>query len=398
MRQAAFHGLGNRTSPRLGRTWTVLVGIQVALSVAALPAATEAGWFLLKLTVFGPGFAAGEYVTAQIGLDGESSPERFGGLQSQLVERLRTEQGVSGATLSAWLYDEEGGGTMQFDDPDQEPIAVRPNHVDGAFFDVMGASLLAGRRFEAADFGGGNRVAVLNRTLADTLSDESSVGARFRYLSAQGDADADPGPWYEIVGVVEEIAPNAPRLRLFLPMVPGEIDPVSLTLRVGPAIPSGLAGRLMETGRVLATDLEIQQIRTLEDAAYEEDLRLFRPMGFGFAGVVLTVVLFSAAGVHTLVAFAAARRHREIGIRSAMGAPPSRLVAEVFRRDLAPVLGGAIVGALGAWRIDVSFGGDISAATFSATTAFMMLVGVLSVAGPARRVLRIDPTEALRDG
>lgn len=398
MRQSAFHGLGSRTSPRLGRIWTVLVGIQVALSIAALPAAAEAGWFLLRLTVFGPGFAAQEYVTAQIGLDGEPSPERFGDLQSQLVERLGTERGVSGATLSAWLYDEEGVGTIQTDIDGQEPIAVRPNHVDAAFFDVMRASLLAGRHFESADFGSGLPVVVVNRTFAEALSAESPVGRRVRYLNAQGGADAEPGSGYEIVGIVDEIAPNAPRLRIYHPMAPGEIEPVRLTLRVGPAIPPGLAGRLMENARVLAPDFEIEQFRTLYDAAYGEDLRGFRILGVGFASVVLTLVFFSAAGIHTLVAFAATQRRREIGIRSAMGAPPSRLVREAFRRDLAPVLGGAIIGALLAWRIDVSVANDdISAAAFAATAAFVVLAGVLAVAGPARRVLRVDATEALRD-
>lgn len=394
IRQPALHGLGNRTSPRLGRTWTVLVGIQVALCVATLPAAAEAGWFLIRLTVFGPGFAAGEYVTAQIGLDGERSPGRFGDFQAQLVERMRTERGVSGATLSAWLYDEEEIGSVQTDVDGQEPIRVRPNHVDAAFFDVMEASLLAGRQFEAADFGPGNPpVVVLNRTLAEEFSGVSPVGRRLRYLSA----DATPGRWLEIVGVVDEIAPNAPRARIYHPMVPGEIEPVSMTIHVGPVIPPGLAGRLMETARTLGPEFEATQFRTLDDAAYQADLRVFRIMGFGFAGVVLILVLFSAAGIHTLVAFAAARRRREIGIRSAMGAPPSRIVAEAFRRDLVPVLGGAVVGAVLAWRIGVSFNDGVSAMAFSATAAFMILLGLVSVAGPARRVIGIDPSEALRE-
>ena len=393
MRQSAFHGLGNRTSPRLGRTWMVLVGIQVALSVATLPAAAEAGWGLLKMTVFGPGFAAGEYVTARIGLDGEPSPARFGDLQAQWIERMRNEGGVSGASLSAWLYDEEGVGTIQIDVDGQEPIGVRPNHVDAAFFDVMDASVLAGRQFEAADFGPGSPpVVVVNRTLAEEFSDVNLAGRRLRYLRPA------TGPWLEIVGVVDEIASNAPRLRIYHPMAPGEFEQASLTMHVGPTIPPGLAGRLMEAARDLGPDFKVEQFRTLDEAAYLEDLRGFRVLGLGFATVVLTLVLFSAAGIHTLVAFAVARRRRELGIRSAMGAPPSRLIAEAFRRDLVPVVVGAVVGGLLASRIDVPYSGDgVSVAAFSATVAFMVVVGVLSVAGPARRIIGIDPSEALRE-
>ena len=82
-----------------------------------------------------------------------------------------------------------------------------------------------------------------------------------------------------------------------------------------------------------------------------------------------------------------------------MGAPPSRLVAELFRGHLSPVLGGVILGAVLAWRIDVSFSNDsISATVLSLSAAFMLVIGLLAVAGPARRAIRINPTEALREG
>jgi ABC-type antimicrobial peptide transport system permease subunit len=154
----------------------------------------------------------------------------------------------------------------------------------------------------------------------------------------------------------------------------------------------------MEAARDLGPDFKVEQVRTLDEAAYLVDLRGFRVLGFGFATVVHTLVLFSAAGIHTLVAFTAARRHRELGIRSAMGAPHSRLIAEAFRRDLVPVVVGAVVGGLVASRIDLPYSdGGISVTAFSATAAFMVVVGVLAVAGPARRIIGIDPSEALRE-
>jgi len=196
--------------------------------------------------------------------------------------------------------------------------------------------------------------------------------------------------------------PNATQFRIYHPlasaMAPGEIDSVRLTLRVGSAIPPGLAGQLIGIARALDTNLQVKQFRTLDDVD-QEDLWVFTTLGLGFATIALVVVLFSAAGIHTLVAFAVAQRHREIGIRSALGAPPSRLVADVFRRHLSPVLAGVIVGALMAWRIDVSFANDnISVTVLSASAAFMIAIGLIAVAGPARRAIRINPSEALREG
>jgi len=401
MRQSGFHSLGDHTSPRLGITWTVLVAIQVALSIAVLPAAAQASWHLIRLNILGPGYPSKEYVTAEIGLDAERSPARFNQLQTELVRQVRTARGVSGASVSAFLHDEEGGGTIQMD-VDGQQLGVRPNHVDEAFFGLFGASLLAGRTFENADFSPGRPVVIVNRTFADELSGGNPLGRRMRYLSYQGEGSSESGPWYEIVGVLDEISPNATRLRIYHPLAsalaPGEVDAVRLTLRVGPAIPSGLAGQLMGIARAVDPNLQVKRFRTLYDVD-QEDLRVFTTLGLAFGMVALVVVLFSAAGIHTLVAFAVAQRHREIGIRSALGAAPSRLVADVFRRHLSPVLGGIIVGALLAWRIDVSFANDnISVTVFSASAAFMIAIGLLAVAGPAQRAVRINPTEALREG
>ena len=64
-----LHALGNRTGPRLGGTWTTLVVAQVALSLAALPAAVEIGWGTIRKGVLGPGFEAGDYLTAKLAMD-----------------------------------------------------------------------------------------------------------------------------------------------------------------------------------------------------------------------------------------------------------------------------------------------------------------------------------------
>jgi putative ABC transport system permease protein len=401
MRQSGFQALGSRTSPRLGITWTVLVATQVALSIAVLPAAAEASWYLLKLNILGPGYPSQEYVTAEIALDGGRSPARFHQLQAELVREARTAPGVSGATVSVFLHDEEGIGTIETD-VDGQQLRVRPNHVDEAFFGLFGASLLAGRTFETADFSPGRPVVIVNRTFADELAAGNPSGRQVRYLSDQDNADSESAPWYEIVGVVDEISPNAPRVRIYHPlpsaMAAGEIDSARLTLRVGPAMPPGLAGRLMGIARALDPNLQMERFRTLDDVD-QEDLRAFTIAGLGFATIALVVALFSAAGIHTLVTFAVTQRHREIGIRSALGAPPSRLVADIFRRHMSPVLGGVIVGTLLAWRINVSFANDdISLTVLFASAAFMIAIGLIAVAGPARRAIRINPTEALREG
>ncbi len=116
--------------------------------------------------------------------------------------------------------------------------------------------------------------------------------------------------------------------------------------------------------------------------------------------VLLTVLLFSAAGVHALMSFSVAQRRREIGIRAALGASSLSLLRSAFSRVAAQVATGAVVGALGSMMIapateSAALAGPLSIVTPAVALA-MVLVGIVAAYGPARRSLRIQPTEALR--
>ena len=117
--------------------------------------------------------------------------------------------------------------------------------------------------------------------------------------------------------------------------------------------------------------------------------------------VTASVLLLSAAGLYALTAFTVAHRRREIGIRAALGAPPAQLVAAVFRRTFWQIGAGSAVGMLVAYLVGryvpiEQIGGLPIPGILPGAVAFMLLVGVLAALGPARRGLRIDPTEALR--
>ena len=97
-------------------------------------------------------------------------------------------------------------------------------------------------------------------------------------------------------------------------------------------------------------------------------------------------------------AVAVQRRTREIGIRIALGANPRRVLRTVFARAGCQLGGGIIAGnsliLLLAWRAD-SLTADLLVSSVI-TSVIMAAVGVLACATPARRALRVQPTEALR--
>jgi ABC-type antimicrobial peptide transport system permease subunit len=92
------------------------------------------------------------------------------------------------------------------------------------------------------------------------------------------------------------------------------------------------------------------------------------------------------------------RRTREIGIRIALGATPRRVLRTVFARAGRQLGSGIVAGnsliLFLAWRTN-SLTADLLVSSVIATV-IMAVVGVLACAAPARRALRIQPTEALR--
>jgi putative ABC transport system permease protein len=111
--------------------------------------------------------------------------------------------------------------------------------------------------------------------------------------------------------------------------------------------------------------------------------------------------MLSSAGIYALMSFTVSQRRKEIGIRMALGADWKRIVASIFSRALLQLAAGAALGAgLGVVFEKVWVGNLMrgNTATVLPAVAFVMItVGFLAALGPARRSLRIEPTEALRE-
>ena len=401
--RSGLHALGERgTSVGLGWTWTALLATQVAVSIAVLPTATQMIWGLLKPTMSGPGMAVEQYLTGWLVMEGDTS--RFGARQSELVDRLRGEAAISGVTMSAFPLMEESGADVEVMEVDggveRAEGQTAFNRVDRAFFDVFGVRFRAGRKFDATDFGPGQSHAiVVNRTFAiEIAGSENPLGRRVRYTTPQ-ETGVSPEPLYEIVGVVEDFPANNHRATVYHPLLPAPVHQVSFTLRVGPD--AGLAAaRLREVTKAIDPALGIGRLRSLGEI-YRQWRSVAYTLVFMLGSVMLIVLLFAMAGMYTLLAFIVAQRWREIGLRCALGAQPGRLVTGIFGRALVPLVIGASAGCLVAFVIDSSIqveevGGQSIPGIVPAAAVVMILVGVLALAGPARRAIRIDPAEALR--
>ena len=429
--QSGFHSLGNRIDLPLGRTWTALVVIQVALCLSVLPTAVEMGWGTVRKGVLGPGFAAETYLTAELSLDrdqlergsaqgaapGERTAapfeSRFGALQSEWIRQMSAESGVLGITAALSPPGEE-----PWVDVELEPVEladgqvsaashrlVRLNRVDRQFFDVFQIPVLAGRSFQAGDFDGSVKAVVVNQAFADQWADEGSpLGRRVRttrFIHEDSPKPGETSSWVEIVGVVADRPAHATHGTMYQPAAVGQIYPLSVSIRAG-LDPSRLSDRARELTEAVNPALRVERILPLDEIYRENEVA--NNMGaLSLALVTLSVLLLSAAGIYALMSFTVRQRRREIGIRSALGAQPLRVLTGIFGRALGQIGAGVVVGMSLAVLLARYFpieqiGGWNVPGVIPLAALFMLGVGLLAAAGPARRGLKVDPIEELREG
>jgi hypothetical protein len=272
--------------------------------------------------------------------------------------------------------------------------------VGAGYHEAFGAKIVAGRGLHTADAGAPNGPVVVNEAFLREVG-RNPVGARIRTL--QRGSKRERGPWHEIVGVVTDLGMLFPAdwggaAYIYRAASAAEVDPVVVAVRVaGDAAP--LAPRVAALARQVDAGLHLRDIVTLDDIVAQEQIRMVVG-SVVFGSVLLVALVFSAAGLYALMAVAVARRTREIGIRIALGATPRHVLRSVFARAGRQLGGGIIAGnsiiLLLAWRAD-SLTADLLV-TSVITSVIMAAVGVLACAAPARRALRVQPTEALRQG
>ncbi|HEX8942189.1 MAG TPA: ADOP family duplicated permease [Gemmatimonadaceae bacterium] len=122
------------------------------------------------------------------------------------------------------------------------------------------------------------------------------------------------------------------------------------------------------------------------------------------AGVLgLIALVLASVGVFGVFAYVVQQRTREIGIRTALGASPRRVITLMVRDSARSIVAGIITGFAAAVGVSRLLQSELFGATPFDPVVFGAIAGVLAVAGvlatfvPARRAARIDPTIALRD-
>jgi putative ABC transport system permease protein len=412
--RAVMLGLGGGAKAQLGRTWTFFIVAQVAIAVAALPPALLWLTDLIEQATRKPGFAAHEILGARFLIEGEGDASwnaartgaeraaRARATQTELVARLASEPGVVGVTIATGMPGGERINYVQVDGAETS-VQVRAGQVDANYFDLFGVRLAAGRTFGPGDaaLAADDRPVVVNRSfVTEILGGGAAVGRRIRY---QVDRDSTK-PWLDIVGVIEDFPPGYKNpqetaARVYHLAAPGELLSGVLMIRLRGRTPHAFIPTLRRV--VLSVDPALQLIRVRPlDMMYADRGRMMALIALVITMLAGSVLLLSAAGIHALMSFTINQRRREIGVRVALGADARRILTGVLSRAAWQLGLGVGVGLVVSLALERWSEGEMMGGTplvyVPGIAAFMTVVGLLAAWGPARRGLRVQPTEALR--
>lgn len=396
---------GGATAGRLGATRRALIIAELALTVMLL---VGSGLMLRSLHLVMSqelGMNPGRVGTLEIAFaPGSSRTVRLATLHG-IVERLNADPAIHGAGAVNDIPMRDGGtlamrirveGAPESRSASDPPVA-RYLMASGGYFQALGVPLLRGRTFTASDDSLGPRVAVINMAMVKRWwPNVDPIGRTFRI---PGDTTA-----ITVVGVVGDVRERSLERavfpQLYLPIDRHAPDNVAVVAQ-STLPPSVLLSRLTGAVHAVAPAQAVYNVRTLDDIISRSvaPRRTNTTLIAIFGGIALAL---SAFGVYGVVSYSVARRAREFGIRSALGAT-GRNIASLVGREMAWIVAiGLVLGVTGAWALSrvmasLLFGVDVhDVATFVVVPVVLVLPAAIATIVPARRAMRVSPTEVMR--
>jgi putative ABC transport system permease protein len=326
---------------------------------------------------------------------------------NRALESIRRIPGVqaAGITSNIALSGSSSPATVSAADrppqPDEAPLVPSVVVVSPGYFEAMSTPLLRGRFFTDSDRADTQAVAVLDERLAGRLwPNENPIGKG---------VIRGAGTTYTVVGVVREVrfeglaakiesigtayfthtnAPPSGRLRWIAVKTAGDS--------------AGLVAAVHTAVAALDPDLPLSDIQTMSERTSRSLLsqRLAMSLASLFGVIAL---LLSVVGLYSVLAFAVARRTREIGIRMALGSSPRAIFRLVFNEGLVVVASGLVLGLGGALALSRALEDQVygvrptDPAILGGVALAAGLIALLACLSPARRAMRVDPLAVLND-
>jgi predicted permease len=396
-----------------------LVMAEIALAVIVVVGAGLLLRTVHNLTAVDAGFDRSHLVTFSITLPAASS-DLLGRARAYqaLLEQLRAVPGVRAATAMTGLPLDRPLDANQTEIANSTATSGPPvptidyyQRVMSSYFETVGIPILQGRGFQSTDAGSEARVAVVNETLSNTYwRGRNPIGQRLRPCC--GDRG---NPWFTVIGVAKDAKqggvdqPVGSEVYLLVDQLATDspttwvaFSPTMMHVVVRTTLPlAALAPTIARAVHDVDPAVPVARLREMNEV-FTESIRRPRLLAQLLAAFSALALLLAAIGTYGVLAYMVAERRREIGIRMALGANRSSVLAQVMKQGLLLTTIGVVVGlagALGLNRLIASllFGVQpTDSTTLAIAIATIMLVAVVACGLPAWRASRLDPNVVLR--
>ena len=396
-----------------------LVMVEVALAVMLVIGAGLMIRTVSNLAGVDAGFDRSRLVTFQMSLATSDYPQPAARAQlyQRLLDKLRGVAGIQGASAMSGLPPNR---PLNANDTDIDNYTAPPEgpfenvdyyqNVMSNYFETMGIPIVDGRGFVPSDAASPGLVAVVNETLVRTFwKDVNPIGQRLRPSSARPDA-----PWFTVIGIAKDVKQGGVDQKTGTEMyflvdqtavqppplsnAPGTMNVVLRTTLPPTAVRTAIEAAVRE----MDPSVPVVRLRDM-NGVFEESIRrprLLAQLLAGFAGLAL---LLAAIGTYGVLSYMVAERRREIGIRMALGADQSSVLAQVMKQGLTLTTIGIVGGLAGAFALNrliasLLFGVQpTDMTTMVGVVATITLVAAFACWLPAWRASRVDPNIVLRD-
>ncbi len=358
-----------------------------------------------------PGFDARNVLTFRLTLPGSeyNTATQMAGFHQQLLGRLSGLPGVEavGGIEHLPLSDSRGGTAFIFEDQALEENELPPilwyTTAAPGYFETMRIPLRAGRSFDRGDHESQLGSVIVSAPLAERMwPGEDAIGKRLRFAS-------DSAPWLTVVGVAGSTRDHGlredPIELIYHPMLGPRGDDGqatnSLTYTVRAENARALLPAIRSRIAELDASLPIAAIETMDDIVARSVVRLsFTMLALVVAAVM--ALLLGAIGLYGVLSYVVSQRTHEIGVRLALGADPGKVRSMVVWQGAKIAATGLVIGVAGAialTRFLQTLLFDTPALdpiAFGATSALLLMVGLVASYIPAMRASSVDPMRSLR--
>lgn len=396
-------------SPVRQRLRAALVVAQVAVSFMLLAGAALLVKSFYELSTVPIGFKADQVMTGAIfgNFSRMTTPAEQIRTHHEILERLRATPGVAEAAVAnvaPFTATQPVAGPIEIEGrpaPEGRSLAANQGIASDRYFSTLGVPILNGREFTLSDNGDAPPVAIINTAMAAYWNGENPIGTRFRRPTNPN------APWFTVVGVAADFK---------LYSVDAEVTAQFYVPFQWAAANGGGAGRLLvrahrdprelapairDAVRAVDPEIPVEQVQTLEElkSGLIAVPGLTAALLAIFAGVALLVTLAGLAGV---IGTSVSQRTREFGVRMALGASRSSVLALVVRQGVVLVLVGLTLGAAGALVFSRLLERYLFATTAHDVLSYVLvavvfvLASMVATLAPARRATTVNPLLAMR--